>query len=71
MALRDDVFKRAGGRCECTMKVCGHEGRCPAVLRGEWEVHRRIAGGDYTLSQVLGMCQLCHRNTPSYGVGRR
>ena len=71
MAIRDEVFNRAGGRCECTMKICGHSGRCTARLHGEWEVHRLTAGGPYVLSNVLGMCQTCHRNTPTYGVGRR
>ncbi len=70
--LRDAVYKRAGGRCECTMKSCSrHAGRCTAELRGEWEVHRLSAGGAYALSNVIGMCQMCHRNTPSYGVGAR
>ena len=72
MALRDDVYARAGGRCECTMKVCPrHIGRCTARLRGPWEMHRRTAGGSYTLSNVVAMCQTCHRNTPSYGRGPR
>ena len=72
MAIREDVFKRAGGKCECTMKTCGHHiGRCSAVLRGEWEVHRIAAGGSYTLSNVIATCQTCHRNTPSYGAGKR
>lgn len=71
MAFRDDVYDRAGGRCECKMGICSHSGRCPAVLRGEWEIHRITAGGPYVLSNVLAMCQTCHRNTPSYGVGKR
>lgn len=71
MALRDDVYSRAGGQCECTVTSCGHSGRCPAMLRGEWEVHRITAGGPYTMSNVKGMCQTCHHNTPSYGVGAR
>lgn len=71
MAFRDDVYNRAGGRCECTMTSCGHSGRCTAILRGEWEIHRKTAGGQYTLSNVIAMCQMCHRNTPSYGVGKR
>ena len=41
------------------------------MLRGEWELHRITAGGPYEMSNVKGMCQTCHRNTPSYGVGRR
>jgi len=71
MALRDEVYARARGRCECTMKTCDHAGRCSAMLRGEWEMHRITAGGPYTLSNVVGMCQTCHRNTPTYGVGKR
>ena len=72
MALRDDVYNRAGGKCECKMMSCAHHvGRCSAMLRGEWEVHRKTAGGPYILSNVVAMCQTCHRNTPSYGVGKR
>jgi len=72
MAIREDVYKRAGGKCECTMKTCSHHaGRCSAILRGEWEVHRLTAGGPYVLSNVIAMCQTCHRSTPSYGIGKR
>jgi hypothetical protein len=72
MAFRDDVYNRAGGKCECRMTSCSHHtGRCNAMLRGEWEIHRITAGGPYNLSNVLAMCQTCHRNTPSYGVGKR
>jgi len=69
MGLREDVRERAGGRCECTMTTCGHRGRCKAMLRGEWELHRRSAGGPYTMSNVVGMCQMCHRNTRTFGRG--
>jgi hypothetical protein len=72
MAFRDDVYARANGKCECTMKICGHHtGRCNAMLHGEWEIHRVTAGGPYVLSNVVAMCQTCHRNTPTYGVGKR
>lgn len=70
MAIRDEVRKRAGGRCECTMTTCGHRGRCNAILRGEWEMHRRTAGGPYTLGNITAMCQTCHRNTRTYGRGK-
>jgi hypothetical protein len=66
--LRDEVENRAHGMCECTMAVCKHDtGRCRALLRGAWEVHPTHAGGAYTLSDVVGMCETCHRNTPDYG----
>ena len=72
MTIRDEVYQRSGGKCECTMSVCNHHsGRCNAMLRGEWEVHRITAGGPYTLSNVKAMCQTCHRNTPTYGSGKR
>ncbi len=72
MGIREDVFERADGKCECKMSICSHHtGRCGAMLRGEWEVHRITAGGSYTLSNVIAMCQTCHRNTPTYGAGKR
>ncbi len=71
MAFRNDVFQRAGGKCECTMKSCGHIGRCSAMLRGELEIHRIIAGEAYNLSNVVAMCPTCHRYTPTYGLGKR
>ena len=52
MAFRDDVYNRAGGKCECKMKTCDHSGRCPAMLRGEWEIHRITAGGPYRLATL-------------------
>lgn len=66
------MFKRANGKCECTMKTCKqHTGRCNADLRGDWAVHHVTAGGPDTLSNALGMCQICHRNTQTYGTGKR
>ena len=69
--LREQIYKRANGQCECKMGTCDHPGRCAARLRGEWQTHRMIAGGKYIPSNVLAMCQECHRDTPSYGVGKR
>jgi hypothetical protein len=67
--LRDELYRRAGGKCECKMAACPHVGRCNAMLRGEWEVHRLNAGGPYSASNCIAMCQSCHRRTPSYGRG--
>ena len=53
--LRDAVYRRAGGKCECTMQTCSHHtGRCNAMLRGAWEIHRITAGGAYTHEQREG-----------------
>lgn len=72
MDIREEAYRRAGGKCECIMKTCAHHtGRCYAELRGAWEIHRIVAGGPYTLSNVVAMCQTCHRNTPTYGSGKR
>lgn len=73
MSLRDEVYKRANGVCECTMKTCKHhEGRrCHVKLTGEWHIHHIVAGGPDVLSNVKGLCPECHHNTPSYGEGKR
>lgn len=68
--VKDQVFRRAGGKCECEMTTCGHRGRCNAMLRGEWHAHHRKAvasGGDDSLGNSLAMCATCHRNTGTYG----
>jgi len=68
--MRAQLYRRAGGKCECRMKLCSHHtGRCNAVLRGAWHAHHIRAGGPDTLSNLIAMCQTCHRNTPSYGRG--
>jgi hypothetical protein len=68
---RKALYKRAGGRCECTMRVCSHHPpgqMCPRKLAdGYWEAHRRTAGGPYTLSNLIAMCATCHKNTRTYG----
>ena len=66
------LHQRAGRACECTMRRCSHHTpgvRCNAMLRGEWHAHHRTAGGPDTLSNLTAMCQMCHRNTRTYGRG--
>ena len=68
--VKDEAYRRAGGRCECTRTVCGHPGRCLASLAGGWHVHHIHAesrGGPDTLSNCEALCVSCHRNTGSYG----
>lgn len=70
LLLRTALLRRSGGRCECAMKVCDHHAsgsRCPRLLRANWQVHRRAAGGDYALGNTIAMCPECHRNTYTYG----
>ena len=62
------LFQRAGGRCECTMKICPHHtGRCTTQLRGGWHAHHRTAGGPDNLGNLTAMCVTCHKNTRTYG----
>ncbi len=45
MDVREMVYARAGGRCECNMTICSHHiGGCSAKLPAEWEDHRIKAG---------------------------
>jgi len=71
------AWRRAGGRCECMLKVCGHSGRCNKLLDPKnekvgmkWHAHHIVsqdAGGDDTLSNCKILCVDCHENTHSYG----
>lgn len=84
MSFSDEVvkaaWKRAGGKCECERKTCGHGSRCDKPLswnqRGNdnsaygWETHHKVAqakGGLDTLSNCQILCMECHKNTQSYG----
>jgi hypothetical protein len=68
--MREKLYERANGCCECEMKRCPqHTGRCGAMLRGPWGAHRKSAGRSYRLGNLTAMCQTCHRNTPTYGRG--
>lgn len=83
MAFSEDIVKqawqRASERCECKRERCGHYGRCNKYLlwisRGAesdygWEAHHRTAvssGGSDTLDNCEILCQMCHKNTGSYG----
>jgi hypothetical protein len=68
---RAALFARAAGRCECTMTMCGHSGRCKTGLSaGYWDAHLRTsvaAGGLDALSNLTAMCATCHKNTHTYG----
>jgi len=65
------LYKRAGGRCECTMRVCDHHrasSRCPrSLVSGYWDAHHRSANGPDTLGNLIAMCATCHKNTSTYG----
>lgn len=67
---RRQLYRRAGGKCECTMNNCTHVGRCNKDLGSNWEAHHRTsvaAGGSDALSNLIAMCVICHKNTRTYG----
>lgn len=45
-ATKKELYSRAGGRCECEMRVCDHTGRrCSRGLSpGYWDAHHKVAG---------------------------
>lgn len=68
--IRNNLYQRAGGKCECTMKICTHHtGRCNQNLGSNWEAHHRTAGGPDNLGNLIAMCATCHKNTRTYGRG--
>jgi len=83
MAFSEEVvrqaWQRAGGKCECPRSTCRHSGRCGKQLiwsergketAGGWEAYHRVSidkGGSDALSNCEILCQVCHKNTKSYG----
>jgi len=67
---KNQAWRRAGGKCECTLKTCSHHtGRCNSSL-SKWHAHHKVAvasGGDDTLSNCGALCVRCHENTRTYG----
>ena len=69
-STRKALYDRAGGRCECRMRVCDDPAgqRCHRGLSpGYWEAHHKVAGGGDNLSNLIAMCATCHKNTRTYG----
>lgn len=82
--FRDDIlrkaFNRAGGRCECEARACGHEGRCRKTFSWDdrattdnddgWQGHHMTAesaGGSDGVSNCKILCVACHKRTESFG----
>lgn len=73
----DQAWSRASGKCECTLNVCRHAGRCNKELDPQnatpgkkWHAHHIVsldAGGPDSLSNCQILCIECHENTHSYG----
>ena len=66
---RTGAWRRAGGKCECTMEICDSHApgvRCKRDLRGlPWHAHHRISaaiGGDDSVSNLVVMCDPCFGN---------
>ena len=67
---REALLKRADHTCECKDTRCKNHfpGRCDRkLIKGNWEAHRIIKGGPYTLNNLRALCEECHENTKSYG----
>jgi len=68
-SVKDEAFKRSGGRCECTRSSHdNHTGRCSTTItRHTAEYHHVTAGGPDILSNCEALCKGCHKQTQSYG----
>lgn len=72
--IRGELYLRARGRCECRRTTCDHpvasllSDQCTRRLI-DWEAHRKVAGGEYVLSNLEALCGPCHKNTATYGIG--
>jgi hypothetical protein len=61
MIVRDEVYDRAEGLCECTLRGCSHHGQCSQPLRGDWEIYRLDPAVVYNLSNLVALCEACSR----------
>lgn len=68
----DQAWIQSGGRCECTRRAHGHQGRCNCELlkaaRGKetslgWEPHHKTASGLDTLINCEILCLSCREQT--------
>ena len=62
--IRNALYQRAGGRCECQRRNCKHpkelwHARCTNILREDWEAHLIASGGEYVLSNLEALCRQC------------
>jgi len=68
-AMRDEVLKRAGRRCECVSGQCRHhrqDARCPRGLRArEWKIYYRTESAGAALWNLEAWCADCFTN--NYG----
>ena len=66
------LWRRSGGRCECTENCHSTWNRCNAELKaGQWHAHhvRSVAaGGADTAANTKALCIPCHERTRSYGA---
>jgi hypothetical protein len=62
--IRNAVYQRAGGRCECQRRNCQHpkelwHPRCTNILREDWGAHQKASGGQPDLSNLEALCRQC------------
>jgi hypothetical protein len=66
-AMRNALFRRAGGRCECEMTCEHHRGsRCFRELDEMFEAHRKNGGALDAPSTLVAMCPMCHASVRAY-----
>ena len=70
--IRNALFRRARGRCECETKNCTHprtevwSNRCTRSLGNDWEAHRKTAGGGDVRPNLEALCKSCYWQTRTY-----
>jgi len=63
-------MKRSGEKCERFKKALIRENRGRSGT-GCWEAHHKSANGNDILSYCEIVCFECHKDTQSFGVGKK
>jgi hypothetical protein len=61
--LKDAVYRRAGGKCEC-QGCAGHKEPCLNWLRPGWGVRRKTPGGELSPANAIAACKTCNEASP-------
>jgi hypothetical protein len=61
--IKEQAYKRSGGKCECVRTTHGHSGRCNAKFLMKWHIHTKSslrAKEDLSLANSEVLCSPCH-----------
>ena len=69
--IKEQAYKRSGGKCECVRTTHGHSGRCNAKFAMKWHIHPKSSlrsKEDLSLANSEVLCSPCHESRQLLGA---